>query len=221
MIATKEELSSMSDDELKTLLSKYKQKAKIFDGKQNAIKINLNSCYGTMGNKHFAWYRMEQAEAITLSSQAGTRSVFKLINDYMTNVEKVTQVSDFVIYSDTDSCSGDTLIHVNGENIKIEDYFEKINDGNVDESPDRDFTIPVSGDVIKCYDENTKSSVDMPVNYVMRHKVKKRMYRIKIGDRHVDVTEDHSICVEREGRLISVKPLELKPTDILYVETEI
>ena len=36
---------------------------------QMAKKISLNSAYGAIGNEHFRYYRLANAEAITLSSQ--------------------------------------------------------------------------------------------------------------------------------------------------------
>ena len=47
----------------------------------------------------------------------------------------------------------------------------------------------------------------------MRHKVKKRMYRITSGDKSVEVTCDHSLKVMRNNELIDVKPSDLQKGD--------
>lgn len=53
------------------------------------------------------------------------------------------------------------------------------------------------------------------INYILMHKVNKKMFRIKINDDYVDVTEDHSIIVKRDNTLISLKVTEIKNGDKL------
>ena len=38
-----------------------------------AKKISLNSAYGAVGNQYFRYYKLENAEAITLSGQVAIR----------------------------------------------------------------------------------------------------------------------------------------------------
>ena len=52
------------------------------------------------------------------------------------------------------------------------------------------------------------------IDYVMKHKTKKTLYKITIDNDEIVVTEDHSCIVLREDNLISVKPKEIKSTDI-------
>ena len=49
----------------------------------------------------------------------------------------------------------------------------------------------------------------------MKHKVKKKMFKIKINDKEVEITEDHSIMVLRNNKLISIKPKDILKTDKL------
>ena len=51
---------------------------------------------------------------------------------------------------------------------------------------------------------------------IYRHKTSKRRFRITLeSGKFVDVTEDHSVMVERNGTLVAIKPLEInKNTDI-------
>jgi len=67
-----------------------------------AKKISLNSAYGAIGNQYFRYYKLANAEAITLSGQVAIRWIEDKINKYMNRVLKTEDV-DYVIASDTDS----------------------------------------------------------------------------------------------------------------------
>jgi len=69
---------------------------------QMARKIQLNSAYGAIGNQYFRYYKLENAEAITLSGQVSIRWIENKMNDYLNNLLK-TDGEDYVIASDTDS----------------------------------------------------------------------------------------------------------------------
>jgi DNA polymerase elongation subunit (family B) len=69
---------------------------------QMAKKISLNSAYGAIGNQYFRYYKLENAEAITLSGQVAIRWIEEKLNNYMNKLLK-TEGVDYVIASDTDS----------------------------------------------------------------------------------------------------------------------
>ena len=69
---------------------------------QMAKKIQLNSAYGAIGNNYFRYYKLANAEAITLGGQFSIRWIENKMNKYMNNVLKTTG-EDYVIASDTDS----------------------------------------------------------------------------------------------------------------------
>ena len=69
---------------------------------QMAKKISLNSAYGAIGNQYFRYYKLANAEAITLSGQVSIRWIENKMNDYLNKVLKTEEV-DYVIASDTDS----------------------------------------------------------------------------------------------------------------------
>ena len=69
---------------------------------QMAKKIQLNSAYGAIGNNYFRYYKLENAEAITLSGQVSIRWIENKMNEYLNNLLATDQV-DYVIASDTDS----------------------------------------------------------------------------------------------------------------------
>ncbi len=69
---------------------------------QMARKIQLNSAYGAIGNQYFRYYKLANAEAITLSGQVSIRWIENKMNAYLNKILKTDGV-DYVIASDTDS----------------------------------------------------------------------------------------------------------------------
>jgi DNA polymerase elongation subunit (family B) len=69
---------------------------------QMARKIQLNSAYGAIGNQYFRYYKLANAEAITLSGQVSIQWIMNRVNSYLNKVLK-TDGEDYVIASDTDS----------------------------------------------------------------------------------------------------------------------
>jgi len=69
---------------------------------QMARKIQLNSAYGAIGNQYFRYYKLANAEAITLSGQVSIQWIMNRVNSYLNKVLK-TENTDYVIASDTDS----------------------------------------------------------------------------------------------------------------------
>jgi DNA polymerase elongation subunit (family B) len=69
---------------------------------QMAKKISLNSAYGAIGNQYFRYFKLANAEAITLSGQVAIRWIEGKMNSYLNKVLKTKDV-DYVIASDTDS----------------------------------------------------------------------------------------------------------------------
>ena len=69
---------------------------------QMARKIQLNSAYGAIGNQYFRYYKLANAEAITLSGQVSIRWIENKMNAYLNKILKTDGI-DYVIASDTDS----------------------------------------------------------------------------------------------------------------------
>jgi DNA polymerase elongation subunit (family B) len=69
---------------------------------QMAKKIALNSAYGAIGNQYFRYYKLANAEAITLSGQVSIRWIENKMNAKVNKILKTEDV-DYVIASDTDS----------------------------------------------------------------------------------------------------------------------
>ena len=69
---------------------------------QMARKIQLNSAYGAIGNQYFRYYKLANAEAITMSGQVSIRWIENKMNQYINKILQTDDI-DYVIASDTDS----------------------------------------------------------------------------------------------------------------------
>ena len=94
--------SSLTDDELRQLHRDTAQQVAKWSNFQMARKIQLNSLYGALGNIYFRHYRLENAEAITLTGQVAIRWIERKLNEFLNKV-LTTEGVDYVIASDTDS----------------------------------------------------------------------------------------------------------------------
>jgi DNA polymerase elongation subunit (family B) len=95
MIQAKKEYEKTKDPKLKKEIARC-------NNIQMAKKIALNSAYGSCGNQYFRYYKLENAEAITLSGQVAIRWIENKLNIYLNDLLK-TENFDYVIASDTDS----------------------------------------------------------------------------------------------------------------------
>ena len=95
MLAAKQEYEKTPTKELEKEIARC-------NNIQLARKIQLNSAYGAVGNEYFRYFRIENAEAITLSGQVSIRWIENKMNIYLNKLLKTKDV-DYVIASDTDS----------------------------------------------------------------------------------------------------------------------
>jgi DNA polymerase elongation subunit (family B) len=95
MLAAKQQYEKTPTVELMKDIARY-------NNIQMAKKISLNSAYGAIGNEHFRYYKVTNAEAITLSGQLSIRWIENKMNSYFNKILKTNNV-DYVIASDTDS----------------------------------------------------------------------------------------------------------------------
>jgi len=84
-----------------TTLKRIDTEISLLDTKQLALKLNLNSLYGAMGNQYFLYFDIRIAEAITLTGQYINRSAENVTNSWIQSVMKDKE--DRVIAMDTDS----------------------------------------------------------------------------------------------------------------------
>jgi DNA polymerase elongation subunit (family B) len=182
------------------------------DAMQMAIKILLNSCYGATANEHFRFYKHDHAASITLTGQYLLRSS-ELKVDALINEKFGLSNERFVIYCDTDSVTGDSIIEVNGNETTIEEFFDMV-DTSIEYTRSGSEVKRTTGYYTDTVDDSM-NIVNRRIKYVMRHKTKKKLYRVTVGGAQVTITEDHSLIVLRDGQLVDVSVLNLKSGDKL------
>ena len=177
---------------------------------QLGIKILINSLYGAFSNQYFRFYDERIAESITLTGQLTIKWIEKELNLYFNKLLK-TETIDYILAIDTDSVVGDTLIDVNGIKIKIENYYNSINNNFIKNDEFNNNYIK------KVNDKHITPSINLngeleynKIKYIMKHKVIKKMYKITDNKGNsVIVTEDHSIVVKNK-KLIKYYQLNQK-----------
>ena len=92
----------LSDEELLELRDQTIKEVTKYNNFQMARKIQINSLYGALGNQYFRHYRLDNAEAITLTGQVSIRWIERKVNEFCNKALK-TEGEDYVIASDTDS----------------------------------------------------------------------------------------------------------------------
>ena len=138
---------------------------------QMAKKIALNSAYGALGNQYFRYYKLANAEAITLSGQVSIRWIENKVNGYLNDLLKSENV-DYVVASDTDS------IYINFGPLVEKFFGDKVGDKvKVVSILDR-----ICQDKLEPFIE---SSYDELADYVNAYAQKMEMKRENIADRGI------------------------------------
>ncbi len=103
IVASKENpYAKLSDMQLRRLHEQTVKDITKYNNFQMAKKIALNSAYGAVGNQYFRYYKLANAEAITLSGQVSIRWIENRINTYLNKLLNTEDI-DYVVASDTDS----------------------------------------------------------------------------------------------------------------------
>lgn len=227
------ELGYLSPQECERVINHCEKKQAYWDANQMALKISMNSLYGALSNKYFVLFNRDIAASITGNGRAYIRGMSIHVNKKLNSLLKrdESNFEDFCTYNDTDSVVGDTVIETeNFGKIAIEDYFDKAK-GEIIYRPEK-------GDFIKkvapcnqiemkkdaewgIYENDRTDSLSMGlgrvrknrVMHIMKHQVKKKMYKIRVKGKFVTVTEDHSVIIRRDGKQLDVKPADMKKGD--------
>ena len=206
------------------------QASSYFKSTQHIDKIDINSLYGALGSPYFHQYKIENAIDITLSGQKLIKFLAQRFDDYFKNefwkdknffpIEnpKNAVTNSIVKIIETDSVTGDTLVDHNGEQIPIAKLFTMAsNETQRGTNLYRQFKTGMHN----TRTVNDKFEIEHKnINYVMKHTVEKEMFKIEVDGKSVIITADHSIMVERDGKLISVKPTEIQEYDNLITIQE-
>ena len=213
---SREDLEKLSDSELEKLLKYTQDKGNEYYILQIALKTLINSLYGALGNKAFILINEKIAQAITGNGRYFIKSFGRRIEKYLQSLKNWNK--PYYIYSDTDSCVGDTLISTSLGKIKIEDLFER--SGEIVKNENGSFVKRLDEKILAKSMNSDFEIQDKKIIYVMKHKVNKRMFRISANNKAVIITEDHSVMINRNDNLISVKPTEILETDELISESK-
>ena len=117
-------------------------------------KIQINSLYGALGNQYFRHYKLDNAEAITLTGQVAIRWIERKVNEFLNKCLK-TEGQDYVIASDTDSIylNLGPLVDTLGdlESPRIVDVLNKFSENVI--TPFIDKSYKELSDYMNCYEE--------------------------------------------------------------------
>lgn len=190
--------------------------------------------YGALLNQTFRFYDKRMGQSVTASGRMilchqirkgceiidGNYNIDPIVDDEDPRALRGEVASPSLIYGDTDSVVGDTQIYVNGSKQTIADFYNNCT-GEYLRSDD------VAQDYVKCVNGYTSIGFDgnavvtRPINYVMKHKVKKRMFQVRVNGCVVQITADHSLIVRRGGAIVEIKPTEvIKGDKLISINTQ-
>jgi hypothetical protein len=165
--------------------------------------------------------------AVTLTGQSITKTVGDTVDSYfaskfsgsdLANRYNAQNIENVAIYCDTDSVGPNSIIKVCGKDIKIKDLFQNLYDDINNEvkfkSGNKTYVYPKNLE-LPFFDESEKKIKLGKVNFVYKHMVKKKMYRVKTkSGKFIEITEDHSCMIlDKLNNLVEVKPINLKKGD--------
>lgn len=101
--AKQELVDAKSENANKSILDKISSEVSKYNNLQMAMKIFMNSLYGAMGNRHFLYFMIENAEAITTTGQVVNLWTTKRINKLLNEVLENNKQKDYILAGDTDS----------------------------------------------------------------------------------------------------------------------
>ncbi len=167
------------------------------DRKQLITKILLNSLYGVLLLPSFRYYSRLSGESVTLSGQSVIKFSDFIINLYYKNKLKDQYKTNCVVYQDSDSVAGESVVRLeNGEYKSIQTLFDEYSNTSLYIDPlGKEFTFPENCQ-FPYYDEATKDIKYGFVKYIEKHNVRKKRFKIKTkSGKEIIVSEDHSIML--------------------------
>lgn len=196
---------------------------------QMVQKVLLNSIYGVMALESSRIYDLDNAEAVTLTGQDLIIFSQKMANKKYN--EDYLDEKKYVIYSDTDSVCGSSVVHSwEMGSLSIEELWDKLHQKPYKEKyilkeyerDGREFIHPLNIKFPYHYERHRINKYG-DVEYIERHKVKTRLIRvITYHGKFVDLTPEHNVMImdfdDPKKRMITKKAADLKPgSDQVYL----
>ena len=168
----------------------------------------------------------EMILGMTVITQKGFEKVTDVQQDdcfndeYVYDIEVLTNNENMhnffgnnILIHNTDSVSGDTIIHTDHGDKTIQQMFDENDDAIFHTHKGHELT-HTNDKVLNWNDKLYYGRI----NYIMRHKVSKPKWRLKTkSSKEIIVTNDHSMIVFRNGQKLEVKPYEILKTDKILV----
>jgi len=166
---------------------------------------------GALLNAGSRYFDQRLGQSVTLSGRTITKHMASETNKFVTGI--YDHYGEAVISGDTDSVVGSTIIKTLSGDISIEALFESCNEKWTNNDKEYAYDPEL---MVTSFDPVENKSYMGNIDHIYRHKVSKDLYEIEdeLGN-VITVTEDHSIMIERGGKLIDVKPAQILDNDII------
>jgi len=130
--------------------------------------------------------------------------------------------SEWNIYSDTDSCVSSNLIVTKDGNEIIKNLYNQINQNPLKTKDIKGYLVdakfPEDLEVLS-FNTSLKIPEFKKVKSIWKYKVKRKLYKLKVQDKEIICTENHSIFVRRNNEIIKIRLKDLKHRDeIILIE---
>jgi DNA polymerase elongation subunit (family B) len=212
--------------EMEIKIEKLKREADYYNALQNALKLILNGTYGAFTTVYFILYVIAVASSITAQGRDLTQSMDKF-NEYywyklwhndiethnkmfIRNIKQIkkTDRTNTSIYCDTDSVSGNSIVTTTSGRKTIEEFYNE-NINNTSETTTSGHESVLCEELILDYSEE-RGLYYGEIERIIRHKVSKPRWRIETeSGKHIDITDDHSIIIYRDGKEHEIKASEI------------
>lgn len=192
----------------------------------NIFKLVLNGSYGAFATQYFILFNNKVAGTITAEGRKLTKTMSDVNEDYwykqwhldeethrkmkIKNVSKIPDNVSVSVYGD--SILGDSVIKTNIGDMTIEDIYNSCNSDS--ERNDKEVVNCNLSSLNWTKDKNIYMS---KIKNVIRHKVSKKKWKMKVDGKELIITNDHSLIVFRNGEKMEIKPSEYKKGDKVLI----
>lgn len=188
--------------------AKTTEEYQYYDRLQYIFKIKLNSFYGALLNGYFRFYDRRMGASVTASGRQILIHQASEINRLVTG--EYTDKGGVIIYGDTDSVTGDTIINTNLGNLSINELFLMSEPFLTQDS--KEIRLNDAIQVLSMNADNISTSLK-DIDYIHRHLIEKEMWEITDDDGNtIKLSDDHSVMIERHGMVMEAKPSQIDIT---------